>query len=501
MKMLRWVALAVGSIAMTPVAFASGVTRVEILGREEMGTIGGHAVRRLHGMVHGSVDRDEPIAGLAPRIGSGATLNYAVPFEVIAPVQPTDAVVVEVENRGRPTALALLAGIPTPVASTPAEVRYPSGLGNGFPLRAGVAYARVAWQAGVTTAVPVEAQGVGQAILRDFGRWLGGAGDRSLRAGVPKFRHRVLIGISQSAWMANALIAEGFNRDPISGRAVYQGVFTRNGAGNVLAVNAAAHGGTQTPYILANAAPLTPSALLRRPGSDPVVVDILAYTDFFRLRASLFAEAPGVPGLHRYAVAAAHAAAGAYPTSLVFGTLKCNGGRIVALNPISDAAYVRSLLTNLLGRVGVKGMGSTRLPPDRPFLLDDPGEAAINGLHGRRLLIPRLDKNGMPIGGIPLIEAMLPLGRPVPPALSPLSTRSIADVCGNFGGWAPFSRHDLVNRYGDLATYEERLRHLLSRHVAKGWIVPGDRDDELKRLITVATHAFEDPTPAGVAAH
>ena len=158
------------------------------------------------------------------------------------------------------------------------------------------------------------------------------------------------MGISQSAWMANALVHEGFNRDPATGKAVYQGLFTRDGTGNVLAVNKAAGSGPQAPYPLPDAIPLTPSQLLSRPESDPVVVDVAAYTDFYRLRASVFAAAPGVRGLHRYAVAAAHAPAGGYPDALIFGTLRCNGGVPAPLNPLNDAAHVRALLTALLGQ-------------------------------------------------------------------------------------------------------------------------------------------------------
>jgi hypothetical protein len=96
--------------------------------------------------------------------------------------------------------------------------------------------------------------------------------------------------------MANAIVAEGFNRDPITGRAVYQGLFTRDGGGNVLAVNAAVNGGIQAPYPLPDAVPLAPRDMLRRPESDPIVVDMIAYTDFFRLRASIYTQASSTPG-------------------------------------------------------------------------------------------------------------------------------------------------------------------------------------------------------------
>ena len=94
--------------------------------------------------------------------------------------------------------------------------------------------------------VPQTAQGVGEVIVRDFGRWLGGAFPAA-RGDLPVFKHRILAGASQSAWFVNSFIAEGFNEDPASGRGVYGGVFTRNGAGGVLAINRFAEGGAQFP--------------------------------------------------------------------------------------------------------------------------------------------------------------------------------------------------------------------------------------------------------------
>ncbi|WP_085810833.1 alpha/beta hydrolase domain-containing protein [Sphingomonas sp. TZW2008] len=471
-------------------AEASGVTRVEVLGREDVGQYGGNAFRRYHGLVHGTVAADEDVAGLPVALAGRTALTYAVPFEVIAPVDQalTDAVIVEVENRGRPTALGLLTGFAAGAAVAPSDVRYPAGLGNGFPFRAGVAYARVAWQAGVAADVPAAAQGVGLVILRDFGRML--AGEGANRGPLPTFRRRVLMGISQSAWMANALVQEGFNRDPATDKAVYQGLFTRNGTGNVLAVNHAAAGGPQAPYPLPDAVPLTPAQLLTRPGSDPMVVDVAAYTDFYRLRASVFAAAPGVPRLRRYAVAAAHAPAGGYPDALIFGTLRCNGGVPAPLNPLNDAAYVRALLTALLGAIGTREIAAGKLPAEHAFDLVTPGIAPINLLSGQNILVPRVDGDAMPVGGVPMAEAALPLGRPVPPAISPVGTRSITDVCGNFGGWAPFSSAELRERYGLLDDYRKRVASLLQAQVRRGWLLADDVEAEAARIGMAADRAF-----------
>jgi hypothetical protein len=87
----------------------------------------------------------------------------------------------------------------------------------------------------------------------------------------------------------------------------------------------------------------------------------------------------------------------------------------------------------------------------------------------------------MPIGGIPMVEAALPLGRPLPPAISPVGTRWIADVCGNFGGWLPFSSAELRRRYGSAAVYNAQVADHLSKQVEAGWVLPEDFDSKVEK--------------------
>ena len=473
-------------------ASSNGVTGVEIHGVQDVGTFGGVAFRRYHGTVHGFVAGTEDVAGLRAALAGRQSLPYEAAFELIAPDVPAPAntVIVEVENRGRPAFLASLAAFRTSEKGAPSDIVYPAGLGNGFPFRLGIAYGRVAWQVGIVPAVPETAQGVGEVILRQFGQLLAAGSVQRSGDPLPRFAHRVLVGTSQSAWMVNAFISEGFNQDPTTGGPVYQAAFTRSGVGNVLAINRAARGGAQAPYVRPEAVPLAPAELLHRPKTDPILVDIAAYTDYYRLRASIFMRPPGVPGLYRYAVAAPHALAGMVPDAVVFRTLRCNGGREVPLSAIDDAAQDRALLTALIGRAGAPGVTPASLPGERKFALVAPGGSVINGLPGHSLRIPHTDAAAMPVGGVPMVETALPLGRPVPPAMSPVGTRSITDVCGNFGGWRAFTPEQLTRRYGSLQRYLYRASTIRSRQLKMGFLLAVDVPAEVARIQRQAAAAF-----------
>ena len=499
---LRWLSHSISAafLMAAPAASAGdaptsgdGVTTIDVRS-EEIGMFSGVAFRRYHGILHGSVAADEDVAGLQVVLAGRSFLPYAAAFELITPVvpQPQSAVVVEVENRGRPAFLARLANMSLGGKVAPDAISYPDGLGNGFPFRSGVAYGRVAWQNGIAPTIPQHAQGVGEVILRQFGQLLAAGGAKPANDPLPVFDHRVIIGESQSAWTVNTFISEGFNRNPATGHSVYEAAFTRDGVGNVLAINHVAQGGEQFPYLRPDAVPLRPTELLSRPSSDPLLVDIAAYTDYYRLRASLFAQAQRVSGLYRYAVAAAHAPAAGASNSLVFGTLHCNGGQEMPLSTIDDTAQDRAILTALLKRVGTAGLGSGNLPPERMFTLVAPGAAPLNGLPGYAIRVPKTDTAGMPVGGVPMLEQTLPLGRPVPPAVPPVSTRSITDVCGNFGGWQRYTRKELIQRYGSLQNYLVMAIAQQARQQSEGFLLPADSAAEMARITRSARTAFDE---------
>jgi Alpha/beta hydrolase domain len=98
----------------------------------------------------------------------------------------------------------------------------------------------------------------------------------------------------------------------------------------------------------------------------------------------------------------------------------------------------------------------------------------VNRLDGTPLWTPEAAPNGMPVGGIPMLESSLPLGLPRPVALPPVEIASINDTCGNFSGWETFSVDELARRYGGRAYYLEQARRRAAQLAASGYLLQGD---------------------------
>lgn len=474
----------------------SGITRVDAT----TGTVqlGGRTWRRTTGTVHGVVDAREPVAGLAglPTEEQGHH-PYSAEFEVLAPGGTGDLVLVDMENRGRPATLLSLEQLALGSADTsPTGAVYPPGRGIGFLAEQDLGYARVQWEAGVAAGVPASAQGVGEVVVRDFGRLLTGSADAGTvpdgAGAVPRFGSAILAGISQSAWFVTTLVAEGFNVDPRTGRGVFAAALAVSGTGNWLALNQLAGEETQRPYLLQDAVPLAYEQVLTRSDSDPLYVDVATYTDYYRLRASVTARSGRPAGVLRYDWPAPHAGP-AYPAALVFGALGCNGGIEVPRNPVAYDPYLRSLVARVADVLRRPAGDPAGLPASTVFELRPPPPAAdVNGLPGVELLVPAVDEDtAQPLGGVRFPDAVVPLGRPIPVALGPVGTSSITDVCGNWGGWQPFTAEELRERYGDVDGYLTRYAAAVDDQITAGYLRAGERERMLRqaRAAFVATGA------------
>jgi hypothetical protein len=481
------VAVLAGTVAVQPAeaqhARGSRVTSVTVIGTTPVGTFNGAAYVRVVGTLTGVVAAGERVAGLA-----GDT-PYAAQFELItaAPGQPrSDAILVEAENRGSPLLLATLQDLA--VSGPPATIVYPAGLGNGFLQHNGLAWARVQWQgpnaaAVVNPTIPLTAQGVGEVIVRDFGLLLRGT-PVGRSAGLPRFDRALLAGVSQSAWFVNTFIAEGFNAAP--GR-VFDGAYTQDGVGNWLAINQinAARGFTaQTPYVQENGVPLAPTELLRRPLTDPFLVDTTAYTDFHRVRASVWNTARLPATVREYNLPVAHASAAAQPLGTTAAQSGCPAlSPSPVVNPSDNRPFVRAAVLGLARRVGVRGLRGPApvLARSTQFALRpgpttaDPALPLFNPLPGVHLKIPVTTVDNQPVGGARFPDAVLPLGVLTPASVPPVTTRSITETCGNLGGFRPFTAAELARRYGSAGRFLTAYTTLLDRLIRQGLVLPADR--------------------------
>ena len=457
---LPWLFLAalLGTGAAPAMAAPSRVTSMTVEGSQALD--GGYV--RVFGTIEGVVSGDEPVRGLP-----AAGLTYSSQFELMRPatgVRPR-LLLVEAENRGSPLLLNALSGV-APASGAPATADYPDSVSR-FLRTEGLAYARVQWQTGISAGVPASAQGVGEVIVRDFGRRL-----------ARRYPRRALIGVSQGAFFVDTFLAEGFNATPGRRRA-YAQALTVDGNGNWMAINRLAGSGQQDPYLRPDGRPLRYTRMLRRPRTDPRLIDVANYTDFYRLRAGLTDIGRPPRGVRRYDWPSPHQS---FPASFVFGALNCNGGHEIPLSPLRNGPYLRGL---------VEAMARGRLPPSRRFESGprpDTGPG-FNGLPGVAVPVPRTDAASQPLGGVRFPELDLPLGRLRPVSIPPAVTTSSIAVCGNSGGFAPFAPAALASRYsrsGYLRRYGRRLRSL----ARGGYLRKADR----QRMLELAAADFDAAT-------
>lgn len=467
----------------------SRITGVTIAGTQPAGTFGGVAYQRVWGTVSGVVAPRDTIEGFdrLPHDADG-NYDYQSEFEIIAPEKAgtNSAIFVEVENRGRPVFYNELHEVN--VAGPPSATATGGNPGNGFLFGHGTSYARVQWQTGVAASVPGDAEGVGEVIIRDFGRMLTGRTQLDAKPAVDFGTYHTLIlgGISLSGFFIDTYLAEGFNADPVDGGVVYQGAIAVDGTGNWIAINelAAEEGVKEFPYVVPDGKPLRASQILGGHASDPFYIDIANYTDFYRLRASLTDVDTKNPRMRRYDWPSAHAPAPIDQSGSSARASRCNGGVPVDLNPVPHNAYLRAVTLELEHELDVpSARQAPRLPPTTLFAPLDPASSRtpnFNALPLVRLSVPLTDEDAQPFGGVRFPEVEHPIGRPVPVSLPPVATSSIDATCGNLGGWQQFSPEELAKRYGSEANYVKLYAESVDRLIGRGFLLREDRDEMLK---------------------
>ena len=488
----------------------SRITKVNILGRASMGRFDSVRYVRIHGTVEGVVTPHDDVVGFHTLpLDDDGNYAYTSEFELLTPRRQrrgTRTVFVEAENRGHPELFGWINEFAE--IGTPSTIVYPPGFGNGFLFEHGHSYARVQWQTGISAGVPGTAQGVGLVIQRDFGRLLHAKRrDRPQGTRLPRLRTLVLMGDSQSGWEVTTFVGEGFNRNPVTGRRVFDGVIALNGHGNWLAINRLGDDGRpETPYVRPNGVPLTPRQLLSRPASDPLFVNVGAFTDYFRLRASLFQEALPQPGIYHYDWPYPHASLFILPgPEFPFVAKGCNAGNILPLNPVDMRPYLRKIVSGVAMELGKgrrrhdfdEGLPESTLfdlgpaPPSPPAVCSEStaseNPCTFNPLPGKILATPKVDADGQPVGGVRFPDVVLPLGRPDPTPLSHVGTLDIADLCGNFWAWQPFERDELLARYGSIEEYTEAYEEVVEDLVDDNYVL----EDEADAMIEKAAAHFQ----------
>jgi hypothetical protein len=467
----------------------SRITHLAIAGSQPAGTFAGVAYRRVWGTVFGIVAPRDAVRGFDQLKGDDGNYVYESEFEIIEPEKlgTNSVIVVEAENRGTPVFLNALHEIA--VTGPPSATTNGGDAGNGFLFAHGTSYARVQWQAGIAASVPMQAEGVGEVIMRDFGRLLAGRTQLDTKPLVEIGTYHTLIlgGVSLSGFFIDTFLQEGFNADPGDGSAVYQGAIAVDGTGNWLALNelAAAADSKQFPYLVPDGKPLSSWQILGGHASDPFYIDIANYTDFYRLRASLTDVDSKNKRIRRYDWPSAHAPAPIDQSGMSARVSRCNGGVVLDLNPISHSAYLRAVTLELEHELGVpSAKQAPPLPPTTLFTLDpDPAPSKLpnfNPLPGVRLFVPLVDEDAQPMGGVRFPDVEHPVGKPVPASLPPVTTTSIDATCGNLGGWQQFSPEELTKRYGSEANYLKLYGASLDRLIARGYLLASDREEMLK---------------------
>ena len=466
----------------------SRITSVSIAGSQPAGTFGAAAYRRVWGTVSGIVAPRDALRGFEnlPHNADG-NYDYQSEFEITAPEKPgtNSVIVIEAENRGRPVFFNALHEVE--VAGPPSATTGGGNPGNGFLFAHGTSYARVQWQTGIAASVPMQAEGVGEVIIRDFGRMLAGHTQLDTKPSVDFGTYHTLIlgGISLSGFFIDTFLAEGFNADPGDGGAVFEGAIAVDGTGNWLALNelAAAADSKEFPYVVPDGKPLPASEILGGHASDPFYIDIANYTDFYRLRASLTDVDTKNPRMRRYDWPSAHAPAPIDQSSGSARTSRCNGGVVVDLNPIPHNAYLRAVTLELERELDVpSARQAPKLPPTKLFVLDPESSQMpnFNALPGVRLSVPLIDENAQPLGGVRFPDVEHPVGRAVPVSLAPVTTASIEATCGNLGGWQQFPAEELAKRYGSQANYVKMYAESVDKLIAQGYLLASDREEMLK---------------------
>ena len=472
---------------------AAEVTRLDIATKRSYGTFRPGEYTFAEGKVFGEIAPGEEIPGLdkAARNARGK-VEYSARVVLIAPADPSrgnGTLLVDVPNRGRAYASALY--------NSPRAEPFQSGTfeqGLGFLQDHGFLVAEVYWEMGQGADLPSFAdadgkrlfvEGVGFAIVRDTADFL-----RTARAGNPlqgAVRRVIGTGKSQSGRFLKTFLVNGFNQ--VGERRVFDGLHVFTSAGMLPLMRTS--GG---PESSANGIPLFNDVEMRGYTEEPLAVaDVLARgqarggvpprvivqnatTDYFSIRSSLgrtgatgTAELPLPANVRVYDMAGApHAITPSAPSCAM-------KPGVLDWTPVS-----RAMLLHLDAWVerNIEPPASKLMPLEAAAA--DAALRAPAHLPAAVIQVPRLDADGIAMGGVRLPDVEAPLGSHI--GLNATRTRG----CMLVGGYSPFAatktqreaagdaRLSIAERYRNRDDYVDRIRVASRRLVQEGFLLPED---------------------------
>jgi hypothetical protein len=477
------------------------VTRIELLSSKPFGDFARGSFLRTEIRVHGELTPGSE----AMRDLAGAPLNangriaYTTHVTLIAPAdlaRGNGTLLVDIPNRKRPTAQGLF-------NSTRAAVMPPGDVmpGNGFLQEHGFTTVAIYWELGGTDVqLPVVAGADGQPmhveaaalpIVRDVASFLARAKDDA--SGTPnplagRVRRTLAVGYSQSGRFLKTFLATGHNQ--VKGKAVFDGMFIFGAAsgGVLLRTHAGAASGAgalssfETPQIRGvveepwiSTAELA-SVVADRGEALPKMFYVNTTTDYYSLRASLGRTGLGEKDVRLPDAVRMYDIAGA---SHVLNPGKSNCGLPYAR--LDWAPVLRATLLML-----DQWVESNKAPPASELLpLQAPSNADGTILMGpahlpqATVLVPVLDRDGNPVGGVRLPDIEAPLGTHA------VQNPPMTFICSLSAGYRAFmqtpqerdaadSRETLAERYKERQDYVEKVRASVLALERKGFLLSED---------------------------
>ena len=321
----------------------------------------------------------------------------------------------------------------------------------------------------------------------------------------PGIRHTLGFGVSLSGRFLRHFIDLGMNRDE-DGRRVFDGVLAHiGGAGKVFANEPfAMPGRTATQHedrtYPENWPPYDAAGLLRRPETDPKLIESNTSTEYWQKGASLIHEGPQPDTARAYLVPGTQHGGHA-------GTAGTAGFCANPRNPNSAGPALRAMLANLEAWVvsgtappasvvpraadgtGVPA-GAIRMPAV-PGLTWAPRDNPV----GPPTLVPAVDADGNEVAGIRLPHVAVPLGTST--GISVYKDMP-GELCDRDGIYAPFARTraerertgdprpSLEERYGTRDAYVARVRTAVDGLVGARLLLAEDAD----RYVDAASAAW-----------